>query len=303
MTTQTFWFTVGLIATAIMVITPLAHRAFGGASGERAAVRLAGAVATLSFTIGSGVVAAAMAVPWFGIAATLALNELRAIGYLSLLRRPSAAVLRPLATWVWMASGAGWLIAHRLGLEPLGFDRGITLLTVAHFHVAGLGLTALLTLTHGRRPGSTLLAAMWLHQAGMLAVAAGLTFSDHLEVAGAAAVTVALAVWATIVVGWLRGGIRGLARLLLVVAAVTWILPMVLALGWALAPFLPEPVVTTFETMLRYHAAPQTVGLVLCGLAGIMLTDPACENPPLADPSAHHTTREAADAVAQRTHA
>jgi hypothetical protein len=265
-------------------------------------LHVTGVVAALSFTIDAGLVAAAMTLPWLFLGAALALNELRTIGLATLWRRPNAAVVGPLATWVWMAAGAAWLTAHRLGLEPLGFDRAITLLTVAHFHVAGLGLTALLVVTHRHRPGTTLLAAIWVHQAGMLAVAAGITFSDHLEVAGATTITVALAMWAAIVVAWIRDDLRGIARILLAVAAIAWILPMALAIGWALGPFLPQPVVTTFRTMLHYHAALQTFGLVLCGLTGVLLAEPASNAPPPTS-ATDNTTMEDHDDVAHQTHA
>jgi hypothetical protein len=302
MDTQTFWTTVGLIATALVIITPLAHRALGEPPHQRLGVHMTGALAALSFTIDPGLVAAAMTLPWLCLGVVLALNELRLIGVATLLRRPSAAVLGPLATWVWMAAGAAWLTAHRFGLVPLGFDRAITLLTVGHFHVAGLGLTALLLVTHRRRPRTTLLAAIWLHQAGMLTVAAGLMFDDHLEVAGAAAITVALAIWTAIVVRWIRDELQGRARVLLAVAAIAWILPMTLALGWALGPFLPEPVLTTFKIMLRYHAALQTFGLALCGLIGVLLAEPASDTPP--STSAINTTAtEDHNDVAHQTHA
>jgi hypothetical protein len=302
MDTQTFWTTVGLIATALAIITPLAHRALGGHPHRRLALHVAGAVAALSFTIDAGLAAAAMTLPWLFLGAALALDELRTIGVASLLRRPNAAVLGPLATWIWMTAGALWLTTHRLGLEPLGFDRAITLLTVAHFHVAGLGLTALLVVTHHRQPHTTLVAAIWLHQAGMLTVAAGLTFNDHLEVAGAAAITVALAMWAAIVVAWIRHDLHGRARVLLTVAAIAWILPMALAIGWVLGPFLPQPVVTTFRTMLRYHAALQTFGLVLCGLTGVLLAEPPSDHPPSTS-ATNNTTMEDHDDVAHQTHA
>jgi len=302
MDTQTFWTTVGLIATALVIITPLAHRALDGPPYQRLALHVTGALAALSFTIDAGLAAAAMTLPWLVLGAALALDELRTIGVATLLRRPNAAVLGPLATWIWMTAGAMWLTAHRLGLEPLGFDRAITLLTVAHFHVAGLGLTALLVVTHRRRPHTTLVAAIWLHQAGMLAVAAGLTFDDHLEVAGAAAITLALAIWAAIVVAWIRNDLHGRALVLLTVAAIAWILPMTLALGWALSSFLPQPVVTTFRTMLRYHAALQTFGLVLCGLTGVLLSEPPSDRPPSTSVP-NNTTMEDHDDVAHQTHA
>ncbi len=269
---------------------------------QRLGLHVTGAVAALSFTIDAGLVAAAMTLPWFCLGVALALNELRTIGVATLLRRPNVAVLGPLATWTWMVAGASWLTAHRLGVEPLGFDRAITLLTVAHFHVAGLGLTALLVVTHHRRPRTTLLAAIWLHQTGMLTVAAGLTFSDHLEVAGAAEITVALAMWAAIVAAWICNELRGMARVLLAVAAIAWILPMALALGWALGPFLPEPVLTMFKTMLRYHAALQTFGLALCGLTGVLLAEVASDRPPPTS-ATHNTTMEDHDDMAHQTHA
>ncbi len=286
MDTHTFWTTVGLITTAVLIITPLAHRVLGGRTQQRLTLHVTGALVALSFTIHPGIVAAAMTLPWLGLGVVLAVHELRTIGLAALVRGPHAAVKGPLAAWAWMAAGASWLTAHRLGLQPFGFDRAITLLTVAHFHVAGLGLTALMLSTHRRRPGTTLLAAIWLHQAGMITVAVGLTFDDRLEVAGATVITLALAIWASIAVRWIRDGLHGLARVLLVVATVAWILPMVLAIAWSLGPLLPEPVVSTFETMLRAHAALQTFGLVLCGLTAVLLTEPAADDP-LPPPSAN----------------
>jgi hypothetical protein len=41
------------------------------------------------------------------------------------------------------------------------------------------------------------------------------------------------------------------------------------SLGWALGPFLSEPVVTTFRVMLSFHAAINAIGLVLCGLIAL----------------------------------
>lgn len=297
-----FWTTVSLIATALLVVTPLVHRAVGAPPHQRRRLHVAGALAAASFAIDAGPVAAAMTLPWLGLGVVLALGELRAIGVATVAQQPNVVVRGPLATWAWMAAGAGWLTAHRLGLEPFGFDRAITLLTVAHFHVAGLGLTALLMITHRRRTRTTLLAAIWLHQAGMLTVAVGLTFSDLLEIAGATAITVALAIWAAIVVAWIRDELRGPARVLLAVAGIAWILPMALALGWALGPFLPEPVVTTFRTMLRHHAALQTFGLVICGLTGALLADPTTSAPPPTS-TTHDTTIGDRDALAHQTHA
>ncbi len=40
---------------------------------------------------------------------------------------------------------AGWLVASRLGVEPLGFDEPIVLLAAVHFHFAGF-VTAVMVL-------------------------------------------------------------------------------------------------------------------------------------------------------------
>jgi hypothetical protein len=62
---------------------------------------------------------------------------------------------------------------------------------------------------------------------------------------------------------------RAAARRLVTVSGVAWFVPMGLALGWALGPFLSEPVVTTFRVMLSFHAAINAIGLVLCGLIAL----------------------------------
>jgi hypothetical protein len=302
MDTHSFWTAVALIVTALVVIAPLAHRSLGGPPHQRLAMHTTGVLAASSFAIGAGPVAAAMTLPWWCLGAALALRELRTIGVATLLRRPNLVVVGPLATWMWMAAGAGWLTAHRLGLAPLGFDRAITLLTAAHFHVAGLGLTALLLGTYRRRPSSVLLAAVWLHQVGMVTVAAGLTFDDRLEVAGAAMITVALGGWAVIVVGWARSGLGRSPRVFLMVASIAWIMPMAFALLWSLGPLLPEPVLTSFGFMLRAHASVQTFGLVLCGLIGVLLATPTSDLSSTT-PTIDITPKEARDDVAHPTNA
>jgi hypothetical protein len=88
MDTQTFWTTGSLIATALVIITPIAHRALGEPPHQRLVLHVTGVVAALSFTIDAGLVAAAMTLPWLFLGAALALNELRTIGLATLWRRP-----------------------------------------------------------------------------------------------------------------------------------------------------------------------------------------------------------------------
>jgi hypothetical protein len=54
--------------------------------------------------------------------------------------------------------------------------------------------------------------------------------------------------------------------------------------------------------MLHYHAALQTFGLVLCGLTGVLLAEPASNAPPPTS-ATNNTTMEDHDDVAHQTHA
>jgi len=292
MNTIDHWTTIALIAVALLVTVPLADRALGVGSG--AATHATGALATLSLTIQPGLAAGALVVPWLVHVSTRFANSLWALHrHRSVLRAGHVVVAG------WLAMAALWLIAHRLDLEPLGFDRVTTLLTVAHFHHAGFGLAALLVATLSHRPADRwLIGAIGLHQIGMSTVAAGITLGSAtettwtrtawLEPIGAALIIMTLVIWTAATQQLARRRHTSLAaRGFLTVAAVAWTAPMALALGWALGPLLPQPVVTTFRVMLGFHASIQAIGLVVCGLAGLVLLGPS------GDRIAHRTARHA----------
>ena len=265
-----YWTTVALIGLAVDVVVPLGlHVLEIRPAGPVLAVAGGGAIA--SFAVPAGPVAGALAMPWLlgGTALTIgALGRLRA-------SRVVEDVGLPLATG-WLAMAAAWLVVHRLGLQPFGFDRAITLLTVAHFHYAGFGVTTLLLAGRTRLGRSRrLTAAMVLLQLAMVTVAMGITFDDRLELTGAVVLIGALALWSAAALPAAQQREVGAgAAALLILSGIAWAIPMVLALGWALGPFLPEPVVTTFRVMLGFHATIQSLGLVLAGLAGLALVRP-----------------------------
>jgi YndJ-like protein len=238
--------------------------------------------ALISLMMPPGAVASVLALPWLGVATlvTYRTASRRLIAHTG----PRWAVVTwlPVLALGWWATAALWLVAHRAGIEPLGFDRATTVLTVGHFHHAGFGLTALMVATcrrladHRRAIGVAI-----AHQIGMVTVAMGITFDDHLEVIGATLITVALGGWAAMVLGPVRSATSdAIARRFLTVSAVAWFVPMGLAIGWALGPFLSEPVVATFRVMLGFHAAINAIGLVLCGLIALRRL---ANQPPVAD--------------------
>ncbi|MGB8861889.1 MAG: YndJ family transporter, partial [Ilumatobacteraceae bacterium] len=149
-----------LIAIALLVTVPLALRALGldqSCRDGRGATATTAArwVAAASLLAPRGVVAGLLAALW--LLATVGLSW-----------RHRRAPLTHLVTVAWLPTAAAWLMADRLGIRPLGFSSHLVMLTAAHFHHAGFGVSALLSTIGARR-------ALAVHQVGMLLVAAGLT--------------------------------------------------------------------------------------------------------------------------------
>ena len=270
MSTTEHWTTIVLIAIGIAATVPVGLHTLGVSPfGGRRALFAAALASIAGLTVPPGLIAAALTLPWLvlaGATVAQAMAQMRA-------RHDLDSILQVAALGWWFNAGL-WLLAHRLGTEPLGFDRTITLLTVGHFHHAGFGLTAMLLMMRRRVELDRMTTSIAItHQAGMVMVAAGITFSDHLEVLGAATITIALAGWAALAIGPLRRSTdRRLVRGLFTISAIAWIVPMALAIAWSLGPFLTEPVVRTFQVMLDFHAAINSIGLVLAGLIAFRLT-------------------------------
>ncbi|MCX6541706.1 MAG: YndJ family transporter [Actinobacteria bacterium] len=228
--------------------------------------------AVVSLVIPPGSVAALCATPWLGLAGFTLARSLVAWCRHSAGRRWTITDLLPLVALGWWTNAALWLLAHRSGIKPFGFDRVIALLTVGHFHHAGFGLTVLFAAVLRLRRRGLLRGAAVAHQMGMAAVALSIAFVDRLGVVGAALIFVAVAIWSVNALCLLRCyGEHSSTRRLLVVSALSPMLPMVLAVAWSLRPFLSHPVVSTVETMLRYHAMLNAVGLVICGLLALRI--------------------------------
>lgn len=242
-----------LVGLALLVTVPVALSVLGIKGGR---LTLAGQLlATLSLLCPRGPIAGVLAAAWIGAAALLVLQH----------RRASMYTLIPL---LWLPAAAAWLAADRFGIRPLNFDRSIVLLTAAHFHHAGFGVSVLLARV--RAP-----FGLALHQIGMILVAIGITASDHLEPVGAAFIVCALIVW-TYHALRMQATFSGWRRVALTISALAWLYPMLLAVSWALTHVGLDVVTTaltpTLDAMVAQHGAVNAIALVLVGLTAFSPT-------------------------------
>ncbi|MGC3971475.1 MAG: YndJ family transporter [Pirellulales bacterium] len=173
-----------------------------------------------------------------------------------------------------IAVGGIWTVAERTGLQPLGFDSTIALLTSVHFHYAGF----LLLLTAGwaaRELGSsavgklTCVCVMLGVPLTALGILAGhWKWNPALE--AAAATFMAAAGW---MVAWLhlrlaaRGDAVKSVRVLWTIASASLFFGMALAVLYALRAFVQVPKLD-IPYMRAIHGTLNAFGFALCGVAG-----------------------------------
>lgn len=164
--------------------------------------------------------------------------------------------------------GALWLLASRMGLQPVGFSEPIVLLTAVHFHYAGLMAAILAGLVASSIP-TPLLLRIALSCAVVGPGLLGLAFLAgpklKLAAVGLMVIGECAIAFATLRVGLAEAGKFG-GRLLLV-GCVCVILGMTLAGVWAVGEYALHSFVN-LEQMARYHGVLNSVGFGLCSLVG-----------------------------------
>lgn len=240
-----------LVVVALLVSVPVGLRTLGIARPGRGVV-IARWAAALSFLLPAGRLAGSLAALWLMAASWLVVRH----------HQLRWATIAPL---LWLPAAAAWLTAARLGVRPLGFSDSVVLLTAAHFHHAGFGVSALLATVRSHR-------GLIVHQLGMATVAIGISGADALEPIGATLIVVALSCWTA--AAWrLRRALTGWRRHALTLSAVAWAYPMLLALSWALAPFLPHlashRLAATLPAMAAQHGTVNALAVVLLGLVAL----------------------------------
>jgi len=164
--------------------------------------------------------------------------------------------------------GALWLLASRMGLQPVGFHEPIVLLTAIHFHYAGLMVSVLAGLV-----ASSMRTPPFLRIALSCAVLGpgllGLAFLVGPKLKLAAVALMVIGEWG-VALGtfWIGlGDAGGIGGRMLLVASGCVILGMALAGVWAIGEY-PLHSFVNLEQMARYHGVLNSVGFGLCSLVG-----------------------------------
>jgi len=226
------------------------------------------ALGTISFFLREGRIAGAFTWLWLVVAAALAVDGLDRI------IRTRLQSFHEFCFGVgegYALVGALWLLASRLGMQPVGFHEPIVLLTAVHFHYAGLMGAVLAGLAASEDDGAR--ASLALRAALSCAVLGpgllGLAFlaGPKLKLA---AVGLMMIGECGIAVGTFRVGLRGMTETggrLLLVGSASVIAGMALAAVWAVGEY-PLHAFVNLAQMARYHGVLNSMGFGLCSLVG-----------------------------------
>ena len=256
----------GLLVVGLVAVVPAALQLHPDI-GRRWAPAVTGGVVAAALSLQGRVAPAALAAAWVIVTGLMA----AAAGWRWLRRdRALVAITRPVSL-AYLAVGAIWLLLHALGVEPVGVRPPFVLLTAVHFHYAGFTATLLASLVFARTVAASPRLAWFMVAAVVGAppiVAAGFTFFGPLQVVGALLLTAGLFAlsWLTLRVVVPRVVDR-LARWLLGVSAVAVLVPMVLAVQWAVGWNFDTPALS-IPMMARTHGVANALGFALCGVLG-----------------------------------
>lgn len=156
----------------------------------------------VALMLDAGIMAGILTFPWLVITFFVAL---RGVVYFRASSKPSAGILAIAAAHLFLFIGGVWTMADRLGLQPLGFDSAIVLLTGIHFHYAGFIFPMLAGLAALQHSSAWLKMGCWLAIIAVPLTAAGITVTQIWQIGAleiVAAATVVVAGW-SIAIGYL----------------------------------------------------------------------------------------------------
>jgi hypothetical protein len=172
---------------------------------------------------------------------------------------------------LYLPVGAAWLLASRLGIQPVGFGDTIVLLTAVHFHFAGFAAPLLAGMAGRALDQSGSLSRVFSLTViciigGTPLVAAGITFSPRLALIGAAIISAGLILLAILVLGWIVRSVNSfVAQTLLVVSSLSSVFAMILACLYAYS-LVAKTVIVDIPQMALSHGILNSFGFALCGL-------------------------------------
>jgi len=228
------------------------------------------AIATIaSFFLEKGLPSAALSATWLLFTAIVGL-----FGLTRLLRRG----LYPLAEssvdagLLYLPVAGGWLVIYRYGIQPFDYGETIILLTVVHFHFAGFaapiiaGMAGRLLTKSQASAGRLFPFVVFALIAALPLVAAGITFSPWLGLAGTLLLTTGLMMLAVITIGKVLPRVRALGpRLLLLFGSLCSCVAMVLACLYAYS-IVTHTLILRIPTMAMSHGLLNAFGFAACSL-------------------------------------
>ena len=229
-----------------------------------------GATAVIaSFFLKQGIKAALLASAWLAVTSLIALYGLSRLTLRHLLTVEEVSINVGL---IYLSVGSGWLVMSRLGVQPLGFGDTIVLLTAVHFHYAGFAAPILTGLA-----GRMLIAATRITRrlfvlvalavtVGTPLVAAGITVSPLLALAGTLIISLGLALLAVLVIGRIVPALASRpTQLLLVLSSASSLVAMALASLYAYS-IVTRTLIIDIPHMAMSHGILNAFGFSLCGL-------------------------------------
>jgi hypothetical protein len=257
-----------LLGFAVLAVIPLAFALDRLTARLRGMAFVAGLLATTGLALRRDVaVAVALGTPWL---VTTLLSALLAIRRWWRAQRTWAGLARAVA-FADLAFGAAWLVFELADTRPFGVAPPFVELAAVHMSYAGFTAAMLATVTARRVAASRPAQAPVMVTsvlAGPPVVAVGFRFVPPLQVAGAILLTLGLSMlsWLTIRIVVPAAGDR-LAAMMLSASSVAVVVPMLLAVWWAIGrtAALPAPSVAM---MARTHGLANAVGFAFLGVLG-----------------------------------
>jgi YndJ-like protein len=228
----------------------------------------AAALATISFFPPTGILAASFACAWLLVCASFAVRGWRRLWRY---RAHSFSQFCFAAGEAYLIVGGTWLVASRLGLQPVGFQEPIVLLTAVHFHFAGFLSAVLAGLTSDRLSGTRWSKPLSAALAGVVVGPGflGLAFLVGPKVKLAAVILIVVGQFG-LATGMTRvalGNVNPVARAMLLLSSGCVVAGMALAASWALGEY-PLQSFVELGRMERIHGSLNAIGFGICGLIG-----------------------------------
>jgi YndJ-like protein len=257
-----------LLGFALIAVIPLAFGLDRLTARLRGAAVVAGCLATTGLALRRDVaLAVTLGTPWLVLTLVAALLAIRRWWRAE---RTWAVIGRPVA-FAYLAFGAAWLVLELADARPLGLTPPFIELAAVHFSYAGFTAGMLATVAARRVATSSPAQAtvmVTLVLVGPPVVAVGFRFAPPVQVVGAVLLTTGLSMlsWLTARIVIPAAGDR-LAATMLGASSVAVVVPMLLAVWWAIGmtAALPAPSV---PTMARTHGLTNAVGFAFLGVLG-----------------------------------